>query len=351
MPFLSNEMKKITSEIGSLKKAANQAITQASSIELLEKVRVEFLGRKGKVAALMPQLKTLSVEEKRVVGPLLNELKSQLEDLFVTKQHDLQEKRFEQEEEQYKDFDVTAYKTGQSQGSLHPYTHITKEVCAIFRSMGYQVLDGPEVETEEYNFDALNIPATHPARDKFDTFWLDVPGLLMRTHTSTVQIHGMKNKKPPLAFIVPGRAYRYEATDASHDCMFMQLEGLVVDEKISMGNLIATLKVFLQTLFNKKKLSIRVRTGFFPFVEPGIEFDISCPFCTQGCATCKHTRWIEMLGAGLVHPNVLKASGIDPKKYSGFAFGCGLTRLAMLKYGINDIRLLHSGQVSFLKQF
>jgi phenylalanyl-tRNA synthetase alpha chain len=344
-------MKKIISDITSVKKASQKALESASNSEALEKARVEFLGRKGKIAALMPQLKDLSVEEKRKVGPQLNQLKAEVEQLFSSRQQDLLEKSFEKEEEKYKDFDVTAYKTDQPRGSLHPYTHLTREVCAIFKSMGYEVIDGPEVETEEYNFDALNIPATHPARDKFDTFWIDIPGLLMRTHTSTVQIHAMKNKKPPLALIVPGRAYRYEATDASHDCMFMQLEGLVVAEKISMSHLIATLKTFLQTLFNSKKLSIRVRTGFFPFVEPGIEFDITCPFCTKGCATCKHTRWIEMLGAGLVHPNVLKACGIDSKKYTGFAFGCGLTRLAMLKYGINDIRLLHSGQVSFLEQF
>jgi phenylalanyl-tRNA synthetase alpha chain len=344
-------MKKILSEISSLQKASQKALESVQSIEGLEQTRVEFLGRKGKIAQLMPTLKTLSVEEKREVGPKINQLKQDVEKSFLEKQSDLREKSFEQEEEKHKDFDVTAYKTGQSRGSLHPYTHLTREVCAIFKSMGYEVLDGPEVETEEFNFDALNIPKDHPARDMFDTFWLDLPGLLMRTHTSTVQIHAMKNKKPPLALIVPGRAYRYEATDASHDCMFMQLEGLVIAENISMSNLIATLQTFLQTLFNKKKLSIRVRPGFFPFVEPGIEFDITCPFCTKGCATCKHTRWIEMLGAGLVHPNVLKACKIDSKKYTGFAFGCGLTRLAMLKYGINDIRLLHSGQVSFLEQF
>lgn len=344
-------MKKILSEIDSIQKASQKSFEGAQTKEELDQVRVEFLGRKGKIALLMPTLKSLSVEEKREVGPKINQLKQDVEALFLAKHRDLLEESFEEEEKQHKDFDVTAYKTDQPRGSLHPYTHLTREVCAIFKSMGYEVLDGPEVETEEYNFDALNIPASHPARDMFDTFWLTIPGMLMRTHTSTVQIHAMKEKKPPLALIVPGRAYRYEATDASHDCMFMQLEGLVIAENISMANLIATLKTFLQTLFNGKKLSIRVRPGFFPFVEPGIEFDITCPFCTKGCATCKHTRWIEMLGAGLVHPNVLKACNIDPKKYSGFAFGCGLTRLAMLKYGINDIRLLHSGQVSFLQQF
>src|SRR3989338_10414050 len=235
-------IKTIKESIVVLKKEYRDALSQAQDSNALEKVRIEFLGRNGKIAALMPQLKDLSVEQKLEVGPLVNDLKVQAETLYTQKEQELLEKSFKKEEEQYKDFDVTAYKTDRSRGSLHPHTHITREACAIFTSLGYQILDGPEVETEEYNFDALNIPASHPARDKFDTFWLDVPGLLMRTHTSTVQIHAMKKNKPPFAFVVPGRAYRYEATDASHDCMFVQLEGLMVGEKISMSNLIATLK-------------------------------------------------------------------------------------------------------------
>lgn len=343
-------MKSLQKEIETLHVACKQELAALTTTAELEKARVAFLGRKGALAQLMPLLKTASVEEKRIFGPLLNTLKDELENAFAEKQQQILKITCEQEEEQFKDFDVTAYKKREPRGSLHPYTHITQEVTAIFSSLGYTIIDGPEVETESYNFDALNIPASHPARDKFDTFWLTLPEMLMRTHTSTVQIHAMKKNKPPFAFIAPGRAYRYEATDASHDCMFMQVEGLVVGTDISMANLLATLKLFLEKLF-KKELHIRVRTGFFPFVEPGIEFDISCPFCTNGCSTCKHTRWIEMLGAGLVHPQVLIACGIDPTLYSGFAFGCGLTRLAMLKYGINDIRLLHSGEVSFLEQF
>lgn len=343
-------MKNIQEQIKIIQKNCIQQLETITTLSVLEDAYITFLGRKGTIAQLMPLLKNATVEEKRIFGPLLNSLKQDLEELFTKKRQNILKLTCEKEEELYKDFDVTAYKKREPRGSLHPYTSITRQLYALFSSMGYTIIDGPEVETEEYNFDALNIPASHPARDKFDTFWLTLPGMLLRTHTSTVQIHAMKNTTPPFAYIAPGRAYRYEATDASHDCMFMQIEGLVVGKDISMANLLATLKLFLEKLF-QKQLNIRVRTGFFPFVEPGIEFDISCPFCAQGCSTCKYTQWIEMLGAGLVHPNVLTACNIDPTIYSGFAFGCGLTRLAMLKYGINDIRLLHSGEVSFLEQF
>lgn len=217
--------------------------------------------------------------------------------------------------------------------------------------MGFEIIDGPELEEDFYNFEALNIPPDHPARDMQDTFWLTLPGRLMRTHTSSVEIHAMLKKKPPLAIVVPGRAYRNEATDASHDFQFMQLEGLLVDKNVSLSNLLATMKSFLQTFFERKDLTLRIRPGYFPFVEPGIEIDMSCPFCTQGCAVCKRTRWIEVAPAGLTHPAVLKACSIDPTEYSGFAFGMGLTRLVMLKYGITDIRLLHSNKVEFLQQF
>ena len=217
--------------------------------------------------------------------------------------------------------------------------------------MGYEILDGPEVETDFYNFQALNIPADHPARDMQDTFWLTLPGFLMRTHTSSVEIHTMVNRKPPLAIVVPGRAYRNEATDASHDFMFMQLEGLFVDKNVSLAHLFATVQTFLQNLFEKKDLTIKVRPSYYPFVEPGVDIIMSCPFCPQGCSVCKRTRWIEIAGAGLTHPAVLEACKINPNEYSGFAFGFGLTRLVMLKYGITDIRLLHSNKIEFLKQF
>ena len=344
-------MKTILSEIETLAQIGSTAITASSSLELLEAVRIEFLGRKGKIAELMPSLATLSLEEKRTVGPAMNALKVNLEILFEKKRQELIDKALSEKEEFFKDFDVTAYQKRSLEGSLHPYTHVRKLVTDFFCSIGFQIADGPEVETEFYNFEALNIPNNHPARDMQDTFWLTIPSMVMRTHTSNVQIHTMQKYTPPIAIFSMGRVYRHEATDASHDCMFQQLEGMFIDKNVSLSHVIATMKLFLQTFLNDKNLKLRVRPGFFPFVEPGIEIDASCPFCSNGCSTCKHSGWIEMVGAGLIHPNVLKAGGIDPEEYRGFAFGFGLTRLVMLKYGISDIRLLHSSSVEFLKQF
>ena len=317
----------------------------------LEEFRLAYLSRQGHIALLMAQLKDLPAEEKRVYGPQLNEFKNKAQAAFDQKKEQFFHEKIKKAELRKTSFDVTAYKPGIVKGSLHPYTQVIEEIENIFMSMGFEIADGPEVESDYYNFETLNIPADHPARDMHDTFWLDVPGMLMRTHTSTLEIHTMQTQKPPIAIAAPGRCYRHEATDASHDFMFMQCEGLVVDKNISMSNLFATTKAFLQAVFNKKDLDIRIRPGFFPFVEPGIEIDMSCPFCTSGCSTCKKTRWIEICGAGLTHPNVLRACGIDPDQYSGFAFGFGLTRLVMLKYGIKDIRLLHDGKIDFLKQF
>jgi len=212
-------------------------------------------------------------------------------------------------------------------------------------------VDGPEVETSHYNFEALNIPADHPARDMQDTFWLTLPGRLLRTQTSNVEIRTMEQQKPPFAIVSPGRVYRNEATDASHDFMFTQLECLVVDKHVSLSNLLGTVQLFLQRVFGREDLKIRARPGYFPFVEPGVEIDASCLFCTHGCSICKKTTWIELLGSGLTHPNVLRACNLDPEEYTGFAFGMGIERLAMLKYGITDIRLFHSGSLAFLKQF
>lgn len=317
----------------------------------LESVRKDFLGRKGKMADLMGHVKTLTVEEKRTFGPELNRLKQEVTELFENRQKNLEELNKAHESQRATQFDVTSYQPGYRKGTLHPYTIATEEVEDIFTSMGFAIAEGPEVETDYVNFEALNIPANHPARDMHDTFWLDVPDLLLRTHTSTVQHRTMKKETPPIAIAVPGRAYRHEATDASHDFMFLQCEGLVIDENISMADLLGTIKHFLQTLFKKTKLEIRLRPSYFPFVEPGVEIDMTCPFCKNGCSVCKQSKWIEICGAGMVHPTVLQAGGIDTKKYSGFAFGFGLTRLIMLKYGINDIRLLHNPKVEFLKQF
>jgi phenylalanyl-tRNA synthetase alpha chain len=337
--------------LDSFRASFTQALRQASNKADLEAVRLTYLSRNGQLSTLMDRLKDLPIEHKRVFGPLLNELKKESEQAFFTMQDQLEKVVNEAAIQKEKSFDVTAPLPRSIHGSLHPLTHLQQRLEDIFISMGYRIADGPEVENEYYNFEALNIPADHPARDMWDTFWLDFPGLLLRTHTSSVQAHIMKEQALPLAVVVPGRCFRHEATDATHDFLFSQIEGMVIDQNISMSNLIATCKAFLQALFGKQELSLRIRPSYFPFTEPSIEIDISCPFCKQGCSVCKHSGWIEAGGAGLIHPRVLTNAGIDTEKYAGFAFGFGLTRLAMMLYGINDIRLLHSGKIEFLEQF
>ncbi len=326
-------------------------VARAGTVKELETIRTTYLGRSGIIAGLTAELKGLSLEAKRLFGPELQHFKAAAEDAITMKLRDLEALAHADAIAQKALFDVTAYKPGMLRGSLHPATHTIERIEDILISMGFEILDGPEAETEECNFDALNIPENHPARDFQDTFWLPHPHILLRTHTSSVQIRGMRQRQPPFSIAATGRTYRNEATDASHDFVFMQCEGIVVDRKISIAHLLATMKQFLQALFEKDQLDIRVRPNYFPFVEPGFEMDITCPFCATGCSVCKQSRWIEIVGAGLVHPHVLRAGGINPDEYSGFAFGFGLTRLIMLRYGISDIRLLHSGKVDFLKQF
>ena len=326
-------------------------VARCKDLTTLETIRVNFMGRKGEIAQLMPQLATLSSEEKRIYGPLLNDLKAFIENTINVCKKTLEQTVFKEKEEAYKFFDTTAYNLTPSTGSLHLYSQATELIENIFISMGYQVVDGIEAETEFYNFEALNIPKNHPARDMQDTFFLEIPETVLRTHTSSVQIKTLQNQNPPLAIITTGRVFRNEATDASHDFMFRQIEGLVVDKNISLAHLLATMKTFLQQFFDKKDLAIRARPGYFPFVEPGLEIDMSCPFCKTGCSTCKKTTWIEIVGAGLVHPNVFAHCKVDSTQYTGFAFGFGLTRLIMLKHGISDIRLLHCPNIDFLMQF
>ncbi len=340
-------MKSIKEAIITIEKDGLESITKATSLDALEQARITYLGRSGLVADLMGKLKPLTLEEKREAGPLLNTLKNTLQEAYDHKNNTLSNKKSNVGTQ----FDVTAYKTHQLHGSLHIYTQIIHELSAIFVSMGYSIADGPEVETSYYNFKTLNIPDDHPARDMHDTFWLLNPDRLLRTHTSSIQAHAMETLKPPFALFAPGRVYRNEALDASHEFMFTQGEIVVIGKDISIANLLATAQSFLQAFFQKDTLKIRVRPGYFPFVEPGLEIDASCPFCTQGCSVCKRTGWIELLGSGLVHPNVLRCSGIDPEQYCGFALGFGIERLAMIKYGINDIRLFHASNLEFLKQF
>jgi phenylalanyl-tRNA synthetase alpha chain len=344
-------MSVINDEIRKIEQEAAIQLSVAQNEELIEQFRIEFLGRQGKVALLMEQLKTLSLEEKKHAGPALNQLKKSLQDAYEDKKNNLQQQLLHAKQDKQKHFDVTAYRYQPLQGHLHIYTQIIEQIQDIFISMGYDIVDGPEVETDYYNFEALNIPQDHPARDSHDTFWLNAPGKLLRTHTSSVQARLMKSRGAPVALCAPGRVYRNEATDASHDFQFTQVEWLFVDKNVSLANHIATARAFLQQLFGRDDLKIRVRPGFFPFVEPGVEIDLACPFCTQGCSVCKKTTWIELLGSGMIHPNVLRHCGIDPDIYSGFAAGMGIERLAMVKYGINDIRLFHSSVLSFIDQF
>lgn len=343
--------------IENLKETANNLqdqainkINQTSDIDQLENLRVHYLGKNGLITNLMQQLKSFSLEDKKELGPLFNNLKIIITQELEAKNQQLLKAKIDEENAAQANFDVTAY-VKQNHGSLHILSQEIDFAEDIFISMGFKIAKGPEIETDINNFEALNIPKNHPARDMQDTFWLTIPSLLMRTHTSSVAVNVMKNQTPPIAIVAPGRCFRNEATDATHDFMFMQLEGLFIDKHASISNLASTLKNFLQAFFEKKDISIRMRPSYYPFVEPGLDIDMSCPFCEKGCNTCKNTKWIEVAGAGLTHPNVLTACKIDPNQYSGFAFGFGLTRLIMLKYNISDIRLLHSNKIDFLKQF
>lgn len=239
----------------------------------------------------------------------------------------------------------------ENKGHIHPLTRTTHESVSVFKDMGFEVVLGPEVEDEYHNFDALNFPKDHPSRDMQDTFWLKDIEKLLRTHTSTVQVHFMKKNTPPFKIVAPGKVFRYEATDRTHEVAFHQLEGLVVGEDISLANLKYSLNTFIKEIFGKN-IKTQFRPGFFPFVEPGIEIDLTCFKCQgEGCSTCSHSGWIEVLGAGMVHPNVLNAAGIDSRKYQGFAFGIGLDRITMLKYGVDDVRMFYNGDLRLIQQF
>ena len=324
-------------------------IESAASAEELEAVRVEVLGRKGVLQALSKDMGKLTPEERAVRGKFINTAKQVLETAYESCKAVFENaalaRRLESEW-----LDLTVPSPGPRPGSLHPITQIQWEIEDLFRSLGFSVLDGPEVETEYYNFDALNIPKDHPARDMQDTFWLE-GGHLLRTHTSPVQVRGMEKLGPPLRMIAPGRVFRNESVDASHEHTFYQLEGMMIDRNVSVGNLIYFMKTLLTAIF-KREVAVRLRPGFFPFVEPGFELDIQCLICGgTGCPVCKQSGWVELLPCGLINPHVLRASGIDPGEWNGFAFGLGLTRLVMMRYAIDDIRWLQSGDLRFLQQF
>ena len=336
-------------QLEELRHATLAAFASASSLPELEEARVEALGRKGTLAQISKEFGKLPPEERAQLGKLLNSVKQDLEGEYARKQGSFE--RAELAERLSREWiDVTLPSSGVRPGSLHPITQLQSEIEDLFTSLGFAILEGPEVETEEHNFDALSIPPTHPARDMQDTFWLS-NGHLLRTHTSTVQVRGMRTLGPPLRMIAPGRVFRNEEVDASHEHTFYQLEGMMVDRNVSVANLIYFMKTLLSSIFGKD-VTVRLRPGYFPFVEPGFELDIRCLICDgAGCPVCKHSGWVELLPCGLVHPNVLRMSGIDPDEWGGFAFGLGLTRLAMMRYGIDDIRQLQGGDLRFLQQF
>jgi phenylalanyl-tRNA synthetase alpha chain len=336
-------------QIQKLASDAAARIEQAADLDALEAVRVDVLGRKGSLAQISKEFGKLSPEERGPAGKALNGAKQTLESALEARKQAFSNQALT-ERLRGEWVDLTLPAPGPRPGSLHPVTQIQQEIEDLFTSLGFAILDGPEVETEYHNFDALNIPADHPARDMQDTFWLD-GGNLLRTHTSPVQVRGMEKLGPPLRMIAPGRTFRNEEVDASHEHTFYQVEGMMVDRDVSIANLIYFMKTLLSAIF-RREVTLRLRPGYFPFVEPGFELDVQCLICGgPGCPVCKQSGWVELLPCGLVHPNVLRISGIDPDQWGGFAFGLGLTRLAMMRYGIDDIRLLQGGDLRFLAQF
>lgn len=332
-----------------LRGRALDEIKEASNLNRLRDLEIRFLGRKGELTQILRTISELPAPERGKVGNLANQIKQEITKAIGKAGRALGVGEAGGLEKEW--LDVTASKAGRWLGHLHPISIVQYELEDIFASMGFMVLDGPELESDYYNFEALNIPPWHPARDMQDTFYVEGENLLMRTQTSAMQVRAMERYGAPLRAIFPGRCFRNEATDASHEHTFYQVEGLMIDREISVANLIEIMKTLLRGVF-KKDVKVRLRPGYFPFVEPGFELDINCLICGgKGCSVCKHSGWLELLPCGMVHPNVLKFGGLDSNKWSGFAFGLGLTRLAMMKYNINDIRLFCSGDLRFLNQF
>ncbi|PLX24881.1 phenylalanine--tRNA ligase subunit alpha [Candidatus Parcubacteria bacterium] len=328
-----------------LKEQALREIKTLKDSGSLEDFKKQYLGRKGELTRVLKEVKNLAAEEKPKIGKLANEVKEELSEVFSRTERIMKNKGSDRV-----NFDPSVPGRARSVGTIHPSTVIQHEIEDIFSQMGFLVYDGPQVESEFYNFTALNTPEDHPARDSQDTFWLE-SGLLLRSQTSNLQVRMLEKHGVPFRGIFPGRVFRNEATDASHDHTFYQLEGLMVDKDINIGNLISVMRSMLSAVF-RREVDVRLRPGFFPFVEPGFEMDIKCLICDgKGCSVCKQSGWLELMPCGMVHPEVLKYGGVDPNEYSGFAFGLGLTRLVMMKYRIDDIRLLESGDLRFLKQF
>ncbi len=334
-----------------LKKSSTDLLNKIKNNQELEELRVSLLGKKGEITSILKGLKELNEAEKKEIGLLANNLKNDISEIIENKRMEIEKIEIEKNINENKDFfDYSFPGFSFDKGSLSPISIVQREIEEIFTGMGFRVVSGPEVESEYYNFEALNVPKNHPARDTQDTYWLD-NGMLLRSQTSPCQIRAMHEFGAPVRVIAPGRCFRSERIDASHENTFFQLEGMMIDENISIANLIYIMKLLISEVF-KKDIKIRLRPGFFPFVEPAFELDLNCMICGgEGCPTCKHSGWVELVPCGMIHPNVLRHGGIDPDKYSGFAFGLGLTRLAMMKYGIKDIRMFNSGDLRAYRQF
>ncbi|WP_456402218.1 phenylalanine--tRNA ligase subunit alpha [Persephonella sp.] len=335
-------------DLKTLKEEAKRSLEKAETLETLNEIRVSFLGKKGKLKNILKSLGKLSPEERKEIGQLANSIKDEIEKILREKT-ELIKKQLLENQLKEKKIDITLPPAWIESGSSHPVISTLIEISEIFISMGFSVAEGPEIEEEKYNFDMLNIPPDHPARDMQDTFFLN-NGKILRTHTSPVQIRTMLKNKPPIAIIAPGRVYRKDA-DPTHSPMFHQIEGLLVDRNVTFRDLKGILKIFLESIFGKN-VKIRFRPSYFPFTEPSAEVDIGCTVCGgSGCRVCKDTGWLEILGCGMVDIQVFKDVGIDPEEYTGFAFGLGIERIAMLKYRITDIRLLFTGDMRFNRQF
>ncbi|MBU1045806.1 phenylalanine--tRNA ligase subunit alpha [Patescibacteria group bacterium] len=357
-------------DLKDIKNRAEKEVSSARNNETIRQVFQKYLGKKGEVTLILRSLKDLPEKKRKEIGKLANAIRQELEEKITIKGRAIGAKVERNKPKKRIDFSFPGHKL--TTGHLHPITQVEREVEDIFQRLGFSVIEGPEVESEWYNFDALNIPANHPARDMWDTFWLrsnqkipiskfQIPNkskiknknqnLLLRTHTSPVQVRYMEKHNPPLRIIVPGRTFRYEATDASHEINFYQVEGLMVDKKISAANMKAIMERFFEMFF-RQSAKIRLRPSFFPFTEPSFEVDVRCLICGgKGCSVCSKRGWLEMAGAGMVHPQVFKSAGLNPRNWQGFAFGMGLDRLTMMKYKIDDVRLLYKGDLRFLEQF
>lgn len=332
-----------------IKSSALEAINNASDLKVLEDLRVQYLGKKGELTAVLRGMKDLTAEERPVVGQMANEVREALEVALADKKVGLESEAVNQKLKE-EVIDITMPGRKMPKGHMHPLHKTLEEVQNIFLGMGYEIVDGREVETAYYNFDALNLGEEHPARDEQDTFYF-TNNLVLRTATSPVQVHTMEEQELPIRMVAPGRVYRSDESDATHSPIFHQIEGLVIDKNITFGDLKGVLAEFAKKFFGDK-VQVKFRPHYFPFTEPSAEVDVSCVMCSgKGCNVCKGSGWIEILGCGMVHPKVLEMAGIDPTKYQGFAFGMGLERLTMLKYDINDLRLFYENDVKFLSQF